>query len=48
MAIDKEGSGLPEVNFHRRRTKVNVGVVAGVVLFLVAMGLVVAWFFLHY
>jgi hypothetical protein len=48
MAIDNEGSGLPEVHFHRRTTKVNLGVAAGVVLFLAAMGAVVTWFPLHH
>lgn len=43
MSIDKESTGIPEVNIHKRTTKVNLSVIAGVVLFLVAMGGVVAW-----
>ncbi|HWL15099.1 MAG TPA: hypothetical protein VNR00_05810 [Opitutus sp.] len=44
MAIDKESSGLPEVDIKRRTTKVNLGVVVGVVVFLVAMAAIVYWF----
>lgn len=43
MSIDKESTGLPEVNVHKRTTKVNLSIVVGVVLFLVAMGAVVGW-----
>lgn len=42
MSIDKEGSGLPSVDPHRRTTKVNLSVVLAVVLFFAAM-LIVAW-----
>ncbi len=47
MAIDKESSGLPEVDIKRRTTKVNLGVVVGVVVFLVAMAAIVYWFSRH-
>lgn len=43
MSIDKESSGIPEMNVHKRTTKVNLSIVAGVVLFLVMMGAVVVW-----
>jgi hypothetical protein len=33
MSIDKEGSGFPEVNVHRRTTKVNLGIIIGVAVF---------------
>lgn len=46
MSIDKEGSGVPEVNVHRRTTKVNFTIVVGVLIFFVAMAGVAAWFFL--
>lgn len=42
MSIDKESSGLPEVNPRRRTTKVNFVIIIAVVLFFSAMGLV-AW-----
>ena len=44
MSIDKEGSGLPEVDLHTRTTKVNLSIVVGVALFLAAMSAVVVWF----
>ena len=44
MSIDKESSGLPEVNVHKRTTKVNLSIVAGVVLFFIVMGAVAVWF----
>lgn len=43
MSIDKESTGIPEVNVHKRTTKVNLSIVVGVVVFLLAMGAVVAW-----
>jgi len=36
MSIDKESSGLPEVNVHRRTTKVNLWMIAGIFMFLIA------------
>ncbi len=43
MSIDKESTGLPEVNVHRRTTKVNLWMIAGVVAFLVAMTAAAVW-----
>jgi hypothetical protein len=46
MSIEKESSGLPEINVRKRTTKVNLSIVAGVALFLVAMLGVVLWLWL--
>ena len=43
MSIDKEGSGFPEVNVHRRTTKVNLGIIIAVAVFLAATASVVFW-----
>jgi flagellar biosynthesis/type III secretory pathway M-ring protein FliF/YscJ len=37
MAIDKESTGVPEVDFGRRTTKVNLGIVVGVIVFIIIM-----------
>jgi hypothetical protein len=44
MSIDKEGSGLPEVNVHRRTTKVNLSVIGAVLLFFAVAACVAFWF----
>ena len=44
MAIDKESTGVPEVDFSRRTTKVNLGMVVGAVVFLIIMFSVVIHF----
>lgn len=43
MSIEKESTGLPEVNVRRRTTKVNLSIIAGVLIFLTAMALLVVW-----
>ncbi len=43
MSIEKESSGLPEVNVQRRTTKVNLSIVLGVAMFLIAMAGVAWW-----
>lgn len=43
MSIDKESSGLPEVNVHRRTTKVNLSIVIGVLIFFAVMAGLVAY-----
>jgi hypothetical protein len=43
MSIEKESSGLPEVNVRRRTTKVNLSVIAGILIFFIAMAFVVMW-----
>jgi hypothetical protein len=43
MSIEKESSGLPEVNVHKKTTKVNLSIIAGVGLFFLIMGAVVVW-----
>lgn len=44
MSIEKEGSGFPEINPHKRTTKVNFAIVIGVAVFLAAMAGMVWWF----
>jgi hypothetical protein len=43
MAIDKESTGLPEVDLSRRTTKVNLWIIVAVGVFFVAMGGVIIW-----
>ena len=43
MSIDKESSGLPEINVHRSTTKVNLGVIAGIVIFLAVAAAAAIW-----
>jgi hypothetical protein len=43
MAIDKESSGLPEVDFGRRTTKVNLWIIVGVGVFFLVMTCVLIW-----
>jgi hypothetical protein len=44
MAIDKESSGLPEVDLRRRTTKVNLAIVVAAVMFYIITS-VVLWYF---
>jgi hypothetical protein len=44
MAIDKESSGFPEVDFKRRTTKVNLWMIVGVAVFFIITGAMVFWF----
>lgn len=44
MSIDKSSSGLPEMNVHRKTTKVNLSMVVGVVIFFVVTFSIVWWF----
>ena len=44
MSIEKYSNGLPQVDPHRRTTKVNFSVVIGVLLFFGAMLAVAFWF----
>lgn len=44
MSIDKEGTGVPEFDLHRRTTKVNLATMAGVLLFFIVVGAVIFWF----
>ena len=43
MSIEKESTGIPEVNVRRRTTKVNLSIVVGVLVFLTAMAVLVLW-----
>jgi hypothetical protein len=47
MSIEKESSGIPEFNPHKRTTKVNFGIVIGVAIFFAAMGGMFWWFATH-
>jgi hypothetical protein len=44
MAIDKEGSGMPEFDVHRRTTKVNLATMAAVVVFFAIAAAAIFWF----
>ena len=44
MSIDKHSNGLPEVNVHKKTTKVNLSVIAGVLVFFAIMGGILYWF----
>jgi hypothetical protein len=44
MSIDKNSSGLPEINIHRRTTKVNLSIVVGIALFFAFSFGLVWWF----
>jgi hypothetical protein len=43
MSIEKESSGLPEVDVHKRTTKVNLSIVIGLLVFFAAMFGLVVW-----
>ena len=43
MSIERESNGLPEMDPRRATTKVNLAVIAAVLLFLVGMASVVFW-----
>lgn len=43
MSIDKESSGVPEINVHRPATKVNLWMVVAIVLFLAAAAGAAFW-----
>ena len=44
MAIDKESSGLPEMDLRRRTTKVNLWMIVAVALFFVFTGVLVLFY----
>ena len=44
MSIEKESTGMPEIDVHRRTTKVNLSVIAAVILFLAIGASAVIWF----
>lgn len=47
MAIDKESDGVPEVDFRRRTTKVNLWIVVAVGLFYVGAVIAIVWLAKH-
>lgn len=44
MAIDKESTGMPEMNVRKRTTKVNIAMVIGVVVFFAITFSILWWF----
>ena len=44
MSIDKDSTGLPEMNVHRRTTQVNLSMVIGIALFFAFTFGLVWWF----
>ena len=44
MSIDKESSGVPEVNFGKKTTKVNLWMVGGMLVFFLLMGSLLVYF----
>ena len=48
MSIDKESSGMPEIDVHRRTTKVNFGIIGSVIVFFIIAGAVILWFAAHW
>lgn len=47
MSIDKESNGVPEVNVHRPTTKVNLWMIASVLVFFATMAAAIFWFSRH-
>jgi len=43
MSIDKESNGIPSVNVHRPDTKVNLSMVAAILVFLAAAAAATWW-----
>lgn len=43
MAIDKESSGMPQVDVRKRTTKVNLSIILAVGVFFAAMAAVFVW-----
>lgn len=48
MSIDKESTGLPEIDVHRRTTKVNLAMAGGILLFFAVIAAIIGWFALHH
>ena len=47
MSIDKESTGMPEIDVHRRTTKVNLGLIAGVIVFFIIVAAAILWYAQH-
>lgn len=43
MSLEKNSTGMPEVNVHKRTTKVNLSMIVGVALFFGVMAAVILW-----
>ena len=47
MSIDKDSSGVPEVNFGKKTTQVNLWMVGGMLIFFLLMGGLLVYFSNH-
>lgn len=47
MSIDKESNGVPEVDFRRKTTKVNLWIIIAIGLFYIGAGVAIYWFKKH-
>jgi hypothetical protein len=47
MSIDKESSGVPQFDVHRRTTKVNLAMMGSVLVFFIIVAAVIVWFAAH-
>jgi hypothetical protein len=43
MSIDKDSTGFPEVNLHKKTTQVNFGMTLAIVVFLLGAAVVAIW-----
>ncbi len=43
MSIDKDSSGFPQVNVHKRTSKVNLWMIASVLVFFAVTAAVAVW-----
>jgi hypothetical protein len=43
MSIDKESTGMPEIDVHRRTTKVNLATILGIIVFFVIAAFAILW-----
>lgn len=43
MSLEKNSTGMPEVNVHKRTTKVNLSIIVGVGIFFAGMAALVLW-----
>ncbi|HVU35459.1 MAG TPA: hypothetical protein VHE61_18620 [Opitutaceae bacterium] len=48
MSIDKESTGMPEFDVHRRTTKVNVATIVAIVAFFIIAGAAILWYAQHH
>ncbi len=48
MSIDKESTGMPEIDLHRRTTKVNLATMIGILVFFIIVGIGIVWYASHH